>query len=52
MRIIDVHTHAWPDPVAEKAVPSLMSKGTLTAYYDGTVAGFDGFMAYYAPVVG
>ena len=39
MRIIDIHTHAWPDAVAEKAVPALMSKGTLTAYYDGTVRG-------------
>jgi hypothetical protein len=42
VRIIDVHTHAWPDAVAKKAVPSLMSKGTLTAYYDGTVAGLLG----------
>jgi predicted TIM-barrel fold metal-dependent hydrolase len=39
LRIIDIHTHAWPDAVAEKAVPTLMSKGTLTAFYDGTVAG-------------
>jgi uncharacterized protein len=39
VRIIDVHTHAWPDAVAEKAVAALMSKGTLTPYYDGTVRG-------------
>ena len=39
MRIIDVHTHAWPDAVAEKAVASLSSKGTLTPAYNGTIAG-------------
>jgi predicted TIM-barrel fold metal-dependent hydrolase len=39
VRIIDVHTHVWPDPIAEKAVASLMSKGTMTPYYNGTVAG-------------
>jgi len=42
VRIIDVHTHAWPDLVAKKAVPALMSRGTLRAYYDGTVAGLLG----------
>ena len=39
MRIIDVHTHAWPDAVAEKAVPTLEAAGSLTAYYDGTIGG-------------
>lgn len=39
MRIIDIHTHAWPDPVAAKAVPALTAKGTLTAFYDGTIGG-------------
>jgi predicted TIM-barrel fold metal-dependent hydrolase len=39
VRIIDVHTHAWPDSVAEKAVTSLMRLGTLTAHYDGSIAG-------------
>jgi uncharacterized protein len=39
VRIIDVHTHAWPDAVAAKAVAALMSKGTLIPSYDGTVAG-------------
>ena len=39
MRIIDMHTHVWPDAVAEKAVPVLEAKGTLTAIYDGTVKG-------------
>ena len=39
MRFIDFHTHTWPDAVAGKAVSTLMSKGTLTASYDGTVDG-------------
>jgi uncharacterized protein len=39
VRVIDVHTHAWPDPVADKAVSSLMRLGTLTAHYDGTITG-------------
>ncbi len=43
-RIIDIHTHAWPDGVAEKAVASLTSKGTLTPSYDGTIAGLLGDM--------
>lgn len=39
MRIIDVHAHAWPDGVAQKAVAALSSKGTLTPSYDGTISG-------------
>jgi len=39
VRIIDIHTHAWPDEIAQKAVSALMSQGTLTPFYDGTVAG-------------
>jgi predicted TIM-barrel fold metal-dependent hydrolase len=39
VRIIDVHAHAWPDSVAEKAVASLMRLGTLRSHYDGTIAG-------------
>ena len=39
MRIIDIHTHVWPDAVAEKAVNGLMVEGMLTPYYDGTVSG-------------
>ena len=42
MRIIDVHTHAWPDAVAAKAMPALMTKGLTKAYYDGTIAGLLG----------
>lgn len=42
MRIIDVHTHAWPDAVAAKAVPALVKAGDgLTAHYDGTIAGLE-----------
>ena len=44
MRIIDIHTHAWPDAVAAKAVAALTSAGTLTAAYDGTVSGLLGAM--------
>ncbi len=41
MRIIDVHTHAWTDELAPKALPALLAQaeGHLTAHYDGTVAG-------------
>ena len=46
MRIIDMHTHAWPDAVAVKAVPALVDAGGgLTAHYDGTVAGLESSMA-------
>ena len=44
MRIIDIHVHVWPDPVAEKAVGLLSSRGTLRPAYDGTVAGLLGDM--------
>lgn len=40
MPIIDVHTHAWPDALAAKAVASLQQAGQgLSAFYDGTVSG-------------
>jgi predicted TIM-barrel fold metal-dependent hydrolase len=39
LKIIDIHTHAWPDAVAPNAITALQSLGTLTAFYDGTVAG-------------
>lgn len=44
MQIIDIHTHVWPDAIAPNAIDSLQSLGTLTAYYDGTVAGLLGAM--------
>lgn len=41
MKVIDIHTHAWTDTLAEKAVPALLAnaEGQLTAHYDGTVSG-------------
>jgi predicted TIM-barrel fold metal-dependent hydrolase len=40
MRLIDIHTHAWPDAVAAKAVPALVEAGDgLFPRYDGTVSG-------------
>ena len=44
MRIIDMHTHAWPDAVAPAAIAALERLGTLTSYYDGTIAGLLGSM--------
>jgi predicted TIM-barrel fold metal-dependent hydrolase len=38
-RIIDIHTHVWPDAVAHKAVAGLVNDGMLTPFYDGTIAG-------------
>jgi predicted TIM-barrel fold metal-dependent hydrolase len=37
--IIDIHTHAWPEKVAEKAVAELAGDGRMRPYYDGTVPG-------------
>ncbi len=46
MPLIDIHTHAWPDPVAAKAVPALVAAGDgLVANYDGTVSGLLARMA-------
>ncbi len=39
MRIIDVHTHAFPDDLALRATPQLAAHGGITPAYDGTVAG-------------
>jgi len=41
MPVIDIHTHAWTDSLAHKALPALLASadGLLTAHYDGTVAG-------------
>ncbi len=35
--IIDFHTHAFPDSVAQKAIPSLEKKGNIKAHTKGTV---------------
>lgn len=39
MRVIDVHTHVWPDSVAPHAVSSVGAQGHIAPHYDGTVAG-------------
>ena len=36
---IDIHTHAFPDPIAKVAIPALEREGGIKAYLDGTVAG-------------
>ncbi len=36
-RIIDFHTHAFPDQVAARAVPALAKNGGVQAHLDGTV---------------
>lgn len=38
-RIIDAHTHVFPDAVAGKAIPMIASESGVPARYDGTVAG-------------
>ncbi|NOZ63570.1 MAG: amidohydrolase family protein [Caldiserica bacterium] len=38
MEIVDFHTHAFPDAVAEKAIPFLEEKGGISAYLDGKVS--------------
>ncbi len=36
--LIDFHTHAFPDKVAEKAIPKLVGIGGIEPYGDGTVS--------------
>ena len=35
---IDIHTHAFPDHIAPKAIPTLEKEGGIKAYLNGTVA--------------
>lgn len=45
MRIVDIHTHVWPDALAPAAVPTLQEAGDgLVARYDGTIGGLLGAM--------
>jgi predicted TIM-barrel fold metal-dependent hydrolase len=37
MRIIDFHTHAFPDHVAENAIPYLEQEADVKAFHDGTL---------------
>jgi len=34
---IDIHTHAFPDPIAHIAIPALEREGKIKAYLNGTV---------------
>lgn len=36
--IVDAHTHAFPDAVAEKAIPQLEKGGNIKAFLDGKVS--------------
>ena len=36
--IIDIHTHAFPDPIAAAAIPALEKEGNIKAYLNGTVS--------------
>ena len=38
MNIIDIHTHAFPDHIAERALPHLMERSQLPTYTEGTIA--------------
>lgn len=39
MRIIDFHTHVFPDDVARKAIPALEEEAGVETTYDGTLSG-------------
>lgn len=44
--LIDFHTHAFPEKIAERAIDNLSFKsGGLTPYTDGTVSGLEASMA-------
>jgi predicted TIM-barrel fold metal-dependent hydrolase len=36
--ITDIHTHAFPDAIARKAIPTLEREGNIKAYLNGTVS--------------
>ncbi len=38
-RIIDFHTHAFPDWIAEKAIRNIQLAGQIEAHHDGTLSG-------------
>lgn len=38
MRCIDFHTHAFPDALAERTIPALAAKGSVTPALDGKVS--------------
>ncbi|MFA6498965.1 MAG: hypothetical protein WC256_13310 [Desulfurivibrionaceae bacterium] len=43
-RVIDFHTHAFPDPVAARAIPALEGAGQVTACLDGRIDSLLGSM--------
>lgn len=44
MKIIDAHTHFFPDAVAGKAIPKMEQTSGEKAFHDGTLAGLIGSM--------
>jgi predicted TIM-barrel fold metal-dependent hydrolase len=44
MRIIDVHTHIWPDTLAPAAVSAVGAQGHIHPCYDGTIVGLEAAM--------
>lgn len=39
MRVIDIHTHVFPDAVAAKVLPTMEKNAGVTATFDGTLSG-------------
>lgn len=46
-RVIDIHTHIFPDDLAERALKQLTSRSGEKAYTDGTAAGLEESMRKY-----
>ena len=44
MKIIDTHTHVFPDNVAARAIPLLEQRAEVKAFYDGTLSGLKNSM--------
>ncbi len=42
--VIDMHTHIWPDKIANRTVEALQKKAHIPAYSDGTLAGLQASM--------
>ena len=40
-KIVDFHTHIFPDKIAQKTIGFLMEKGGIPAYSDGTLSGLE-----------
>ena len=43
--LIDTHTHAFPDAIAQKAIASLQKTAGIAAAFDGTVSGLRALLA-------